>query len=90
MLLMVQVVLQVMAAQSLRSFTSAEVAAMLENDDNGKQVDEAEFEEESADEEDFDGGTCSGDSYVGDDGTDVVLPSHLLLPEVRASLSKSA
>jgi len=57
-----------------------------DNDERWKQVDEAEFEEESADEEDFNGGTCSCD-YVGDDGTEVVLPSHLLLPEVRTSLS---
>ena len=75
---------------ALRRFTTSDIATMLENyeDERWKEVDEAEFEEESADEDNVDGDTCYGD-YAGDDGTEIVIPSYLLSPEVRTSLGQS-
>ena len=63
---------------------------MLENDEDErwKEVNEAEFEEESAGEENVDSDICYG-NYIGDDGTETVIPSYLLSPEVRTSLSQS-
>ena len=54
----------------------------------GKEVDKAESEEESTDKDNVDGDICYGD-YVGDDGTEIVIPSYLLSPELRTFFSQS-